>query len=140
MCRVCDRRFVATAGLAALAGAVALPASASSGEAHFLAEAERMRKQAVAAGDQSYGAVLVLDGKIAGYGPSRVVADRNPDAHAERVAIWAAQKTLGRKDLTGAILYSTSRPCAACEAVAAQANVARMIHGSGTDAGRPRSR
>ena len=34
------------------------------------------------------GAVLVLDGRIAGWGPSRVVTDRNPDAHAERVAIW----------------------------------------------------
>lgn len=110
-------------------------------QAYFLAEAERMRRQAVAAGDQAYGAVLVLDDKIVAYGPSRVVTDRNPNAHAERVAVWAAQASLGRNDLTGAVLYSTSRPCAACEAVAAEANVARMIHGAGgIDAGKPRRR
>ncbi len=98
-----------------------------------------MRQQAVAAGDQSYGAVLVLDDRIVAFGPSRVVTDANPSAHAERVAVWEAQKALGRKDLTHAILYSTSRPCAACEAVAAEANVARMIYGrNGADAGKPR--
>jgi tRNA(Arg) A34 adenosine deaminase TadA len=37
------------------------------------------------------------------------------------------------------VLYSSSRPCAACETAAAQANVARMIHGRDSiDAGRPR--
>ena len=95
----------------------------------------------MAAGDQSYGAVLVLDDAIIGYGPSRVVIDRNANAHAERVAIWAAQTALGRKDLTGSILYSTSRPCLACETAAAEAKVARMIHGAtGIDAGQPRRR
>lgn len=140
MCETCDRRRLVAGATAALTMAALAPASAASGEAYFLAEAERMRKEAVAAGDQSYGAVLVLDGKIIGYGPSRVIVDRNPEAHAERVAVWAAQKALGRKDLAGAILYSTSRPCWACEAVAAKANVARMIHGTGTDAGKPRVR
>ena len=125
---------------AAVAASGATGASASTRQAHFLAEAERMRREAVAAGDQSYGAVLVMDDNIVGYGPSRVVVDRNTDAHAERVAIWAAQKALGGKDLAGAVLYSTSRPCSLCEAAAADANVARMIYGSGTDAGRPRRR
>jgi tRNA(Arg) A34 adenosine deaminase TadA len=128
-------------GLLAWVGArPALYASSADRQADFLAEAERMRRQAVGAGDQPYGAVLVLDKTIVGYGPSRVVVDRNPNAHAERVAIWAAQKALGRKDLTGAVLYSTSRPCSACETVAAEANVARMIYGEGVDAGQPRRR
>ena len=97
-----------------------------------------MRREAMAAGDQPFGAVLVLDDRIAGYGPSRVVTGRDPNAHAERVAVWQAQRSLARQDLAGAILYSTSRPCGACEHAAALANVARMIHGPGIDAGRPR--
>jgi len=37
------------------------------------------------------------------------------------------------------VLYSTSRPCGACEAAAAAAGVARMIHGAAlADAGAPR--
>lgn len=140
MCSLCNRR-TALAALATLVIDRATAQAEGGRQAVFLAEAERMRRQAVAAGDQAYGAVLVLDDAIVGFGPSRVVVDRNLEAHAERVAIWAAQKALGRRDLTGAVLYSTSRPCAACETVAAGANVARMIHGTaGIDAGVPRRR
>jgi tRNA(Arg) A34 adenosine deaminase TadA len=130
-------------------GAVALPAvtcapllAAPAGkERFFIAEAERMRKEAIAAGDQPFGAVIVKAGRIIGYGPSRVVVDRNPDAHAERVAIWDAQRRLARKDLAGAVMYSTSRPCGACEAVAALANLDRMRYGpAAADAGKPQAR
>ena len=98
-----------------------------------------MKQLAESWGDQPYGAVLVLDGAVIGEGPSRVVKDRDPDAHAERVAIRDAQQRRGRSDLAGSILYSTSRPCALCEAAAARAGVSRMIHGAELiDAGAPR--
>jgi tRNA(adenine34) deaminase len=64
---------------------------------------------------------------------------KDPTAHAEREAMREAQARLGRADLSGAVLYSSSRPCVACEAAAAEANVTRMIHGRDSiDAGRPR--
>jgi tRNA(Arg) A34 adenosine deaminase TadA len=134
----CHRRaFLALAGgLLASGGS----ASASGDRAHFIAEAFRMKREAVAAGDQPYGAVVALAGAIVGYGPSRVVAKADPDAHAEQVALRDAQSRLGRADLSGAILYSTSRPCRECERAAAAARIARMIFGpDGTDAGQPRS-
>lgn len=56
-----------------------------------------------------------------------MVKDNNPDAHAERVALLDAQRRLGRADLSGAVLYSTSRPCALCEAAAQRAGVRRMF-------------
>ena len=97
-----------------------------------------MKEEAVKNGDQPYGAVLIVDGAIAGYGPSRVNSDRNPDAHAERVALWEAQRRLGRQDLAGAVVYATSRPCSACQRALAAANVARMLVGpTAEDAGRP---
>ena len=80
-------------------------------------------------GDQSYGAVVVMDGKIVGKGPSRVVKDKNPDAHAERVAILDAQQRLGLENLIGGVLYSTSRPCAVCAAAASCARVSKMYFG-----------
>lgn len=92
-------------------------------------------------GDQPYGAVLVAGGVIVGVGPSRVLVDQDPSAHAERVALRNAQQRLGRTTLAGAVLVSTSRPCAACEAAAAAAGVGRMFHGPAlTDAGVPRPR
>jgi tRNA(adenine34) deaminase len=103
--------------------------------------AEEMKRRAESWGDQSYGAVLVLDEQVIGFGPSRVVMDRDPDAHAERVALRDAQRRLGRNSLAGSILYSTSRPCASCESAAADAQVERMYYGrSLQDAGAPRRR
>ena len=98
-----------------------------------------MRDEAVRTGDQAYGAVVVKDGRIIGFGPSRVVLKKDVTAHAEREAIREAQARLGRRYLSGCLLYSSSRPCPACEAAAAQANIARMYFGAeATDAGAPR--
>ncbi|MGQ0522649.1 MAG: deaminase [Betaproteobacteria bacterium] len=101
--------------------------------------AESMKRLAESWGDQSYGAVLVLDKAVVGEGPSRVVKLGDSNAHAEREAIKDAQRRLNRKMLAGAVLYSTSRPCRLCEAAAAEAGVARMYYGSSLrDAGSPR--
>ena len=103
--------------------------------------AVRMRLLAESWGDQSYGAVLVVEGAVVGDGPSRVVKDSNPLAHAERVAILDAQSRLGRETLAGSVLYSTSRPCSVCEAAAFRAGVSRMYFGQALeDAGSPLGR
>jgi len=110
-------------------------------DARWYEAAVSMRRQAESWGDQPYGAVLVLEGTLVGEGPSRVVKNRDVDAHAEREAIRDAQRRVGRKELPGAILYSTSRPCRLCEAAAAEAKVSRMYFGPAlTDAGVPRAR
>lgn len=133
-----------------LAGAVALATFAlrppalgqvvgGNQEARWYEAAAEMRRLALSWGDQPYGAVLVLEGVLVGEGPSRVVKNQDPDAHAEREAIRDAQRKLGRLQLQGAVLYSTSRPCSLCEAAAARAGVNRMYFGpSLTDAGAPR--
>lgn len=131
----CTRRFAIVGGVSALATRLAL---ASDDHREFIDAAFRMRDDAVRAGDQPYGAVVVKDDRIVGFGPSRVVRKKDQTAHAEREAIRDAQGKLG-PDLSGCILYSSSRPCWECEAAAAQANIVRMIHGrSATDAGAPR--
>lgn len=139
--RTCDRRtFIALAGTVAVTALGPVPAARGldGRKEFFIAEAFRMKRQAVASGDQPFGAVLVRGGAIIGYGPSRVAVDGNPDAHAERVALWDAQRRSGGGDMTGALIYSTSRPCGACEEALARANVERMYFGAaGTAAGPP---
>jgi tRNA(adenine34) deaminase len=105
---------------------------------HWMEAAFEMRRLAESWGDQSYGAVVVLHGTLIGEGPSRVVKLGDANAHAEREAIRDAQRRLGMMRLDGAVLYSTSRPCPRCERVAAEARIARMIHGADLrDAGPP---
>lgn len=88
--------------------AVRLPARAQAGNREpafrWYEAAVELRRLAQSWGDQPYGAVLALDGKLVGKGPSRVVKTQNPDAHAEREAILDARRTLGRPLLPGAIL------------------------------------
>ncbi len=102
-------------------------------------EALAMRRLATAAGDQPYGAVVVKDGEIVGEGPSRVIVNGDPTAHAEMEAIRDAARRLGTRNLEGCVLYATSRPCRMCETAAYWANVAQVYYGAGhTDGGRPR--
>src|SRR5262245_51067812 len=133
------RRSLVAAVTATVAAWATRARAAPGGHREFIAAAFKMRDDAVRAGDQAYGAVVVEDGRIVGYGPSRVVSKRDWSAHAEREAIRDAQARLGRSDITGCLLYSSSRPCSRCEAAAAQANIARMYYGfEANDAGAPR--
>ena len=145
--RVLGRRAVLARALGAAAAACA-PRAVTAGEPpqvgrpperRWYDAAVAMERLATSWGDQPYGAVLVAGGAVIGNGPSRVVALGDPDAHAEREAIRDAERRLGRTRLAGSVLYSTSRPCRACESAAAAAGVARMFHGPELhDAGEPR--
>ncbi len=104
-------------------------------------QARRMRNLALETGDQGYGAVIVKDGRIVGQAPSRVVVNRDPTAHAEIEAIRDAARNLGTRDLSGCVMYGTSRACPMCEAAAYWANLTGMRFGSSvSDAGEPRLR
>lgn len=123
------------AGAGGKAGAQSSPARP---ELRWYEAAVQMKRLAESWGDQSYGAVLVLDGALIGQGPSRVVKNNDVTAHAEREAIRDARRKLGRQRIAGAVLYSTSRPCSLCEAAAADAGVSHMYFGPLlTDGGTP---
>jgi tRNA(adenine34) deaminase len=135
----CTRRSVFAIFAAACAAAATRVTAAPAEHREFIAAAFRMKDEAVRLGDQPYGAVVVKAGRIIGFGPSRVVLKKDGSAHAEREAIREAQARLGTADLSGCVLYSSSRPCTQCEAAAAAAMIARMYHGpEATDAGVPR--
>jgi tRNA(Arg) A34 adenosine deaminase TadA len=81
----------------------------------------------------------VRDGAIIGQSWSRVILDNDPTGHAEISAIRDAARRAGSRDLSGAIIYSSSRPCPMCEAAAYWARIDQMIYGRGTaNAGVPR--
>lgn len=103
-----------------------------------MARARQMRDDAVRAGDQPFGAVVLHQGRLVGESPSRVVSRNDPTAHAEMEALRDAARRLGTRDLSGMVLVSTSRPCRMCEAAAGWARIERMVHGDDlSDAGRP---
>ena len=135
--RLCRRSFLAR--WLGLSGGLLIPPALSqqgamlnadqAGHAPFVAQARRMLDEAVKSGDQGYGAIVVKDQKIVGFGPSRVITRQDPTAHAEIEAIRDAARRLGTRDLSGCLLYSTSRPCRMCETAAYWARVSVMYFG-----------
>ena len=98
-----------------------------------------MRRLAIEYGDQAFGAVVVRRGRIIGQSWSRVILDQDPTGHAEMSAIRDAAARLNNGNLSGATLYSSSRPCPMCEAAAYWSGIDKMIHGEDAiNAGRPR--
>ena len=134
------------AGLAAFGGLSFVPdvrrrttVQAAANHDQFMKRAFHVRDAAIASGDQAYGAVVVKDGRVVGEGPSRVVVNQDPTAHAEMEAIRDAARTLGTRELGGCIIYATSMPCRMCETAAYWANISYIYHGAAlNDGGRPR--
>ncbi len=128
--------------LVGLLASVAAPAGAETSpddRRRFIRRAFELRDEAIRRGDQGFGAVVVKDGRIVGEGVSAVITRPDPTAHGEIEAIRDAARRLGTRDLSGAELYSSFRPCPMCEAAAAWAGIARMWHGeSVADGGVPR--
>ena len=106
---------------------------ATPGDKTFILRAFEMRDLAQKYGDQPYGAVVVRDNKIIGQSWSRVILDHDPTAHAEMSAIRNAAHRLKNRNLSGAALYSSSRPCPMCEAAAYWSGIQQMIYGKETN-------
>ncbi len=94
----------------------------------FLARAVELAATGSERGDGGpFGAVIVRAGKIVGEGWNRVVAGKDPTAHAEIGAIRAACAALGGFHLPGCTLYASSEPCPMCLAAAYWARIDRIV-------------
>jgi tRNA(adenine34) deaminase len=76
------------------------------------------------------GALLVLDEEVIGEGWNRPIADRDPTAHAEIVALRAAALRLRNYRLGGTTLYATLEPCAMCMGAVLNARISRVVFGA----------
>jgi guanine deaminase len=61
-----------------------------------------------------FAALVVRNGEIIAEGTNRVLADQDPTAHAEVVAIRNACKVLGNFQLDDCLLISSCEPCPMC--------------------------
>jgi tRNA(adenine34) deaminase len=77
------------------------------------------------------GALLVdAHGRVVGEGWNRNIAEHDPSAHAEIVALRAAGRALGNHRLVGSTLYVTLEPCSMCAMAIVHARVARLVYGA----------
>jgi tRNA(adenine34) deaminase len=96
----------------------------------FMATALEDARAAEARGEVPIGCVIVRNGEVIVRAGNRTVADRDPTAHAELIAIRAAAKALGSERLTDCDLYVTLEPCAMCAAAISFARIRRLYFGA----------
>lgn len=87
-------------------------------------------REAARRGEVPVGAVVVIEERIASRAGNRTIADCDPTAHAEIVALREAAKTVGNYRLSGATLYVTVEPCAMCAGAIIQARIDRLVYGA----------
>ena len=92
---------------------------------------------AAALGEVPVGAVIVdpASGEIVGEGHNRPIAERDPTAHAEIIAIRDAARRLGNYRLTGLDLHVTLEPCAMCAGAISFARIRRVVFAASDEKG-----
>ncbi|MDQ2695096.1 MAG: tRNA adenosine(34) deaminase TadA [Pseudomonadota bacterium] len=97
---------------------------------HWMGRALALARQAGAQGEVPVGAVLVADGEAIGEAGNRPIADHDPTAHAEILALRAAARRRGNYRLPGSTLYVTLEPCPMCAGAIVHARVGRLVYGA----------
>jgi tRNA(adenine34) deaminase len=111
-------------------------ASFSAQDELWMRRALEQAKQAAAAAEVPVGAVLVQPGagqggmgSLLGEGANRTRRDGIIHAHAELVALAAAEQAGGDYRLDNAVMYVTVEPCLMCLGALHQARLARVVYG-----------
>ena len=104
--------------------------NASLTDTAFMRLALAQAQEAARAGEVPVGAVVVHQGQVIATGRNAPLADHDPTAHAEIVALRAAAKTLGNYRLEDCELFVTLEPCAMCSGAMLHARLKRVVFGA----------
>lgn len=86
--------------------------------------------QAAERGEVPVGAVIVKDGAVLATAGNRTIADHDPTAHAEILALREAARLIGSERLFECDLYVTLEPCAMCAGAISFARIRRLYFGA----------
>lgn len=95
-----------------------------------------LAREALAAGDHPYGAVLVT-ANGAMEERNRVVSSSDPTAHSEVMAVRSAAKAWGLDNLRSSVLVTSFEPCPMCCGAILEAGVAELVIGVRRVVGEP---
>jgi tRNA(adenine34) deaminase len=96
----------------------------------FMQFALEEARAAAERGEVPVGCVIVRGGEVVARAGNRTLADKDPTAHAELLAIRLAAAALGSERLADCDLYVTLESCAMCAAAMAFARIRRLYFGA----------
>lgn len=98
-------------------------------DAYFMGQALREARKAYAAGEVPVGAVIVHEGRIIARAWNQVETLKDATAHAEMLALTAAQEAIGDWRLENCTLYVTKEPCPMCAGAVVHCRPNRVVFG-----------
>ena len=101
-----------------------------SSDDYFMGEALRQAMKAWDSDEVPIGAVIVHDGRIIARAFNQVELLNDATAHAEMLALTAAEEALGNWRLNGCTLFVTKEPCPMCAGALIQARMGQIIFGA----------
>lgn len=99
------------------------------GDDYFMGQALREARRAYAATEVPVGCVVVRDQLVIGRAWNQVETLKDATAHAEMLALTAAQTALGGWRLDGCTLYVTKEPCPMCAGAIVHCRPDRVVFG-----------
>lgn len=99
-------------------------------DSFFMSLALRQAEEAYDSGEVPVGAVVVCNGRIIGTGYNQTEALNDVTAHAEMIALTAAENNLGGKYLPQCTLYVTVEPCIMCAGALGWSQIGRIVYGA----------
>lgn len=97
---------------------------------YFMKEALVEARKAEAIGEVPIGAVIVQGGQIIARGYNHREIDQKATAHAELLAIEAANEALGSFRLENTTLFVTLEPCVMCAGAIVNARIPQVYYGA----------
>ena len=88
-----------------------------------------LANKSVQKGNHPFGALLIVHGKVRLTAENTVVTENDVTRHAELNLVSAAVKTLGQAELSTAILYTSTEPCAMCAGAIYWAGIRNIVYG-----------
>ncbi len=97
---------------------------------YFMGEALRQALKAYEAEEVPVGAVVVREGRVIARAFNQVELLKDATAHAEMLAITAAEQAVGDWRLNDCTLYVTKEPCPMCAGAIVHVRFARVVFGA----------